>query len=402
MLSVPDALAIVMRHARPLPPEITPLATHFLGRVLAEDVSSDIDSPPFDKALMDGYAVRAADCSAAPVVLAVVEEVSAGSTPTKAVEAGQAVRIMTGAPIPAGADAVVMVEQTESLDGGNTVRITGIAPKPGQHILPRAAELKRGEVVLPRGAVLRPQEFGLLAAVGKTAVIAHAAPRVAVLSTGDEVVDAGRKPGPGQIRNSNGPMLVALAARAGGLPHFLGTARDLVESLQSYVRSGLERSAVFILSGGVSAGKLDLVPGVLEQAGVTVHFHKIHIKPGKPLLFGTHGNTLVFGLPGNPASSYVGFELFVKPAIRAQLGMSDPRTRLEKLPLATSFRQRGDRPTYHPVKRERTADGWTVRPTPWLGSADLRALTRADALAVFPAGDREYSAGEAIDVLTDE
>jgi molybdopterin molybdotransferase len=308
---------------------------------------------------------------------------------------------MTGAPVPAGADAVVMVETTEPLDGGKGVRITGAAAKPGQNILPRAGEMKRGEVVLPRGTVLRPQEFGLLAAVGKTAVMAHAAPRVAVLSTGDEVVDPARKPGPGQIRNSNGPMLVALAARAGALPHFLGTARDLVESLQSYVRSGLERSAVFILSGGVSAGKLDLVPGVLEQAGVVTHFHKVRLKPGKPLLFGTHGSTLVFGLPGNPASSYVGFELFVRPAIRTMLGLADPVPRPERLPLAEPFRQRGERPAYHPARRERTADGWAVRPLPWLGSADLRTMTRADALAVFPAGDREYPAGEMIDVLTD-
>src|SRR5262245_41054018 len=275
MLSVRQAQSVVLRHARPLPPETVPLGPAALGLVLAEDVASDLDMPPHDKALMDGYAVRAADLPEGRGNLAVVEQVNAGQVPRVPVGPGQATRIMTGAPMPAGADAVVMVERTRP-EGGR-VAVEDWPPKPGQNVLPRGREMRAGDMVLAAGAVLRPQELGLLAAVGRTAVRAHPAPAVAVLSTGDEVVEAAEWPGPGQIRNSNGPMLAAQVARAGGVPRYLGIARDRLDSLRPRVAEGL-RSPVLILSGGVSAGAADLVPGVLQELGVEAHFHKVEMK----------------------------------------------------------------------------------------------------------------------------
>jgi molybdopterin molybdotransferase len=400
MLSVAEAQAVVLQHACPLPPEPTPLTPAALGRVLAEDVASDLDSPPYDKALMDGYAVRSHDLPEGRGTLAVIEEVTAGRTPQRAVGPGQATRIMTGAPLPEGADAVVMVERTRALDDGR-VQVEDRPPRPGQNVLGRAREMRRGERVLAAGAVLRPQELGLLAGVGRTTVLAHPAPRVAVLSTGDEVVEAPEVPGPGQIRNGNGPMLAAQVARAGGVPHYLGIARDRLDSLRPLVAEGL-RAPVLVLSGGVSAGKLDLVPGVLAGHGVTAHFHKVEMKPGKPVFFGSRGDTLVFGLPGNPVSALVCFELFVRPALRRLAGHADAGPRLVSAVLAEDYAYRTDRPTYHPARLEAGASGWQVRPVPWFGSPDLRGLLPANAFVVFPPGDHVHRAGQTFPVLSTE
>jgi molybdopterin molybdotransferase len=400
MLAVSEAQAIVLQNAQPLASETVPLTPAVLGLVLAEDVVSDLDMPPYDKALMDGYAVRAADLPGGRGDLVVIEEVTAGRTPQRVVGLGQATRIMTGAPLPEGADAVVMVERTRPLEGGG-VRVEDAAPQVGQNILKRGRELRRGETVLRAGAVLRPQEFGLLATVGRTDVRVQPAPRVAVVSTGDEVVEAPQVPGPGQIRNGNGPMLLAQTARAGGLPHYLGIARDRPESLRPLIAEGL-RAPVLVLSGGVSAGQLDLVPGMLQDLGVAAHFHKVAMKPGKPVFFGTRGCTLVFGLPGNPVSSLVCFELFVRPALRRLRGHADPGPHLVQAELTEDFPYKTDRPTYYPARLESGANGWRVRPVPWFGSPDLRALVAADAFVVFPVGDHRYRAGQVFSVLRTE
>jgi molybdopterin molybdotransferase len=398
LLEVPDAQSLVLEQARPLPPVATPLTPAALGLVLAEDVVSDLDMPPFDKALMDGYAVRAADLPDGRGVLAVVEEVTAGQTPTRRVGAGQATRIMTGAPIPDGADAVVLVERCQSLDGSR-VRVEDRPPKPGHNILGRGREMRRGDRVLQAGSRLRPQEFGVLATVGRTQALLHPAPRVAVLSTGDEIVHAAETPGPGQIRNGNGPMLLAQTARSGGLPHGLGIARDRRDSLCPLIEEGL-RADVLLLSGGVSAGKLDLVPVVLRELGVKPHFHKIRLKPGKPLFFGTRGQTLVFGLPGNPVSAFVCFELFVRPALRRLRGQGEAGPVQVRAKLAEQFAARNDRPTYHPAWLDQTEDGaWRVRAAAWFGSPDLRGLLQANALLVLPAGEYQWRAGEVFDVI---
>jgi molybdopterin molybdotransferase len=397
MLSVCEAQTLILQQARPLPPETVPLTPAALGLVLAEDVASDLDMPPYDKALMDGFAVRSADLPAGRGTLIVIAEITAGQTPRAPLGPGQAARIMTGAPLPAGADAVVMVERTRPRDDGH-VDIDDRPPRPGQNVLPQGREMRRGETVLAAGAVLRPQELGLLATVGRTAVRAHPAPRVAVLSTGDEVVEAAQTPGPGQIRNGNGPMLLAQVCRAGGVPHSLGIARDRLDSLRPLVAQGL-RAPVLILSGGVSAGTLDLVPGVLQELGVQAHFHKVQMKPGKPVFFGTRDGHLVFGLPGNPVSAFVCGELFVRPAVRRLLGHADPGPRTVQAALAEDFAYATDRPTYHPARLEAGDSGWRVRPVPWFGSPDLRGLTQANALVVFPAGDHRHRAGQRFSVL---
>lgn len=398
MLAIADAQALVLKHAKPLPPQSEPLTTA-LGRVLAEDVASDLSMPPFDKALMDGYAVRAADLPEGRGTLTVVDEITAGQTPRVPVGPGQAARIMTGAPIPGGADAVVMIERTRSVEG-NRVEIDDRPVKPGQNILHQGREMRAGETVLSAGAVLRPQEFGLLASVGRTAVRVHPAPVVAILATGDELVEAPHKPGPGQIRNGNGPLLVGQVARAGGVPRYLGIARDELAGLRTLMQEGL-RAPVLVLSGGVSAGKMDLVPHVLGELGVEPHFHKVAMKPGKPVFFGTRGDTLVFGLPGNPVSVMVCFELFVRPALRRLAGHADAGPRVVRAVLVEDFPYRTDRPTYHPARLEDGPDGWRVRIVPWFGSPDLRALTQANAFAVLPVGDHHHRAGQRLEVLAD-
>jgi molybdopterin molybdotransferase len=401
MLSVSEAVATVLQHTQRLPSTVHPLTAAVLGAVLAEDVVSDLDMPPYDKSMVDGYAVRCADLPEGKGTLQVVEEVTAGRMPTRALTAGQATHIMTGAPIPEGADAVVMVERTRT--DGQHVTIEDRPPRPGSNIMRRATEMRSDEVVLSAGAVLRPQEFGVLATVGRVSAALYPSPRVAVLSTGDEVVEAPQRPQPGQIRNGNGPMICAQVSRAGGVPQYLGIARDKLDSLRPLVREGLSAN-VLVLSGGVSAGKLDLVPGVLEEAGVTPVFHKVEMKPGKPVFFGIHSSGLVFGLPGNPVSALVCFELFVRPALRCLAGHDDSGPFYITAILAENFTYRTDRPTYYPAWIESPAQEsaraeWTVRAVPWHGSPDLRGLTRANAFVVVPAGEHHYQAGQKMTVL---
>jgi molybdopterin molybdotransferase len=397
LIAVAEAQEIVLRHCRPLAPETVPVTSLALGLTLAEDVVSDIDMPPYDKALMDGYAVRAADLVSGSADCLVVEQITAGHIPTRPIGPNQASRIMTGAPIPAGADAVIMVERSRLLDGGR-VHFEDAAVKPGQSVLRRAKEMRRGETIFAAGTTIRPQEFGILATVGRMAVQAHPAPIVALMTTGDEVVEADQRPGPAQIRNGNSPMLAAQITRAGGVPRYLGIGRDRVEHLRELITDGL-RSPMLALSGGVSAGVADLVPGVLRELGVAAHFHKIAMKPGKPLFFGTRGETLVFGLPGNPVSSFVCFELFVRPAIRRLRGCADVGPACIHAVLTENFTYTTDRPTYHPAWLDLGKDGCRVRVVPWFGSADLRGLTRANALVLLEPGISDHKAGESRLVL---
>ncbi len=397
MLTVADAQKLILAYAQPLAPVQARLDESALGLLLAEDIASDLDVPPYDKAVMDGFAVCSTDLQAGSAELTIVEEIVAGHMPQHAVTPGHASRIMTGAPIPAGADAVVKVEQTKMLPDGR-VALECPPPRSGSHILQRGREMRCGETVLSSGTILRPQEIGLLATVGRATAGIIPRPRVAILPTGDELVDADKSPGPGQIRNSNGPMLGAQTSRAGGVPQYLGIGRDELESLRALVMDGMQAD-VLILSGGVSVGKRDLVPEVLHTAGVTAHFHTVDMKPGKPVFFGTREQTLVFGLPGNPVSSLVGFELFVRPALRRLRGLTDPGPRLVEAQLVEDYSYRTDRPTYHPARLDLTPQGYCVAIVPWFGSPDLRGLLRANATVLLPPGDLVHRAGQAYSVL---
>jgi molybdopterin molybdotransferase len=381
MLDIDQALALLLDHT-PSPRASTAELSACLFAVLAESVASDIDSP------------------SAGTPLKVVEEVTAGQVPQRAIHPGQATRIMTGAPLPSGADAVVMVEQTEA--AGDAVVIQQARLRPGQNIMRRAASMSRGQAVLPAGTLLRPIEVGLLAEVGRHQVQVFERPRVAVLATGNELVESRLIPGPGQIRNSNGPMLTALAEAAGCTAVNLGIATDDLHDLRRAIAAGLEHD-VLLISGGVSAGVLDLVPRVLGDLGVEQVFHKVNLKPGKPLWFGRRAAsgasaTLVFGLPGNPVSSLVGFELFVRPAVQKLRGLLPRGLATARARLAVDHKQRGDRPTLWPARLEDHGDDAvrSVTPLAWQGSGDLRTLSAANCLAFFPAGDRLFSAGEPV------
>lgn len=395
MLTVDDAQAKVLEVARRAASVMQKATAELLGLALAEDIVSDVDLPPFRKSMMDGYAVRSKDCLQPGMTLLVVEEVTAGRMPSKEIQSRQAARIMTGAPVPDGADAVVMIEQTTLAADHVTIQNNVHA---GQNIQPIGKEIKNRETVIAAGTLLGPAHLALLATLGRLSVRVYPPPVVAILTTGDEIVPPDQKPQPGQIRNSNAAMLQAQCVLAKAAPRYLGIARDDRDHLRELISEGLT-SDMLILSGGVSAGKLDLVPEVLGELGVTPHFHKIAMKPGKPLFFGSQAGTLVFGLPGNPVSSFVGFELFVRPAVHRFRGITPEVAAPIRLPLPREVRHVSDRPTYHPALIQPADVGETVMPTAWQGSPDLKGLAAANALCLFPPGEHVYPAGTPVPVL---
>ena len=404
MMEVSEAIAAVLREASPFEPQAIPLLAA-LGLVLAEDARADADSPPFDKSLVDGFAVRLADCV---TPLPVIETVAAGQVPTRTLDRPAAIQIMTGAPVPIGAEAVVPVEHTSQTIGADGRLLVSVPSnvagwKQGTNILRRGASTKLGDLVVAAGSELRPQELGALAECGLARVTARRQPRVAVLATGDELVPVEQTPGPGQIRNSNETMLCAQLLRACAEPVPLGIARDERAHLRERIDIGLQAD-VLVLSGGVSMGDKDLVPSELASAGVRQVFHKANVKPGKPIWFGVldrepNSRTLVFGLPGNPVSSMVCFELFVRPALRRMMGVFPAESVAVKARLTAPHTTKGDRPTYQPARLEWQVDGPIVTAVPWVGSSDLRATVAANSMALFPIGDQTYEAGRTIEVI---
>ena len=304
---------------------------------------------------------------------------------------------MTGAPLPPGAEAVVMVERSRAAGSGK-ILLEDPDFSPYQNVMQRGREMQQGETVLSPGHIIGPPEIGLLATVGRTHPKVYRRPRIAVLSTGDEIVPPSHKPGPGQIRNSNESTIMALAQRADCEVGRLGIARDDAEDLSSRVINGLSFD-VLVLSGGVSAGKRDLVPGVLARHGVEMVFHGVNLKPGKPVWFGKHADGLVFGLPGNPVSVLVCFELFVRTAVRARQGHPNPLPAEWPAVLKRDFHYPTKRLTYHPAKLSIGQSGFEVEPVDWYGSPDLRALTAADALIICPETSQTHRAGITMKVM---
>lgn len=399
MISVDEALDQVRRSVAPLPSVRTPLS-QLLHLRLAESVASSVDSPPFDKSMVDGYAIDVSDASA---TLREIELVTAGHVPLKVVSHGHTIRVMTGAPVPAGASAVVKWEDCE-LVGDEVIRNPAAGIKPGSCILRRGSSFHAGQVVLEAGKRIGPLDVALLAEIGQAEVMVTPRPRVAVLPTGDELVAAHEPLGPGQIRNSNGPMLLAAVAAAGATAVDLGVGCDDPDDLRTRINQGLAND-VLLVSGGVSAGVKDLVPGILAELGVEEQFHQVRIKPGKPLYFGVRHaegrRTLVFGLPGNPVSTFVSYQLFVLPALRALAGAPFEAATTQRAVLAMPFEHRGKRPTYHPCKVNAPTEGGVLHlePLNWRGSADLATLTRATHLAAFPAGDYQLVHGDEIEAI---
>ena len=411
MIEFAAALELVERTATALPPRRQRLLDA-AGGTLAVAVRADCDSPPFDRAMMDGFAVRSADMPGgeATVGLEVLADLTAGDVTQIPLRSGGCMRIMTGAPVPPGADAVVPIESavegTGRAHAGSIVRLREPGFRAGQHVARRGAAFARGREVVPAGAVLHPAAIGLAAEAGATHVFATARPRVAILATGNELVPADTIPAHGQTRNSNGPMLVAAVACCGGEPIPLGIAGDRPEPLRAAIAQGLAAD-VLVLSGGVSAGDLDLVPDTLERLGVRQVFHKVRLKPGKPVWFGRLDRgpdappTLVFGLPGNPASTLVCFELFVRPALAMLAGLPRDRWHLprERAVLAGAAKAAADRPVYLPATIRSGPQGLRAEPLPFSGSSDLVGLAVADALLALPAGAGRLDAGAEVEVV---
>jgi molybdopterin molybdotransferase len=392
MISLERALEVVLRAAPRLPSTEVRLEVA-AGRVLAENVVSDVDLPPFKKSAMDGFAVRSEDIADVPAELRVVEDVPAGSVPRRATHSGECARIMTGAPVPEGADTVVMVEHTEPAGPGR-VRILRAAPK-GRNICLRGEDVKTGQTVLAEGTRLRPFQVALAAAVGRRSLRVSATPSVAVLATGDEVIEPDQTPRPGQIRNSNSYALAARLGQEGIWVDYLGIAVDDIAVLQAAFEKGMQRD-VFVVSGGVSTGDYDLVPGALKDAGVELLFSEIAVQPGRPTVFGRRGRTMVFGLPGNPVSTLVIAELLLVPALRRMMGESNPSPLMIRAVLDGPLPHGGNRTSFRPVALRRSAEGWHAEPVVYHGSADLVGAARADAFAVVPADALELPAGSTV------
>lgn len=397
MLSVEEALARVLAKAPVLGSEAVALPVAH-GRVLAEAIVSERDLPPWDNSSMDGYALRSEDTvsasAAAPVRLRLLGEVPAGATAERPVGPGEAYRILTGAPMPAGADAVVPQEDVRR--AGDLVQVPRRAER-GEFVRSRGEDIRRGSPVLSPGTTLGPAALGVLAALGRTVIRVHQRPRVAILSTGDELAELGADLRPGQIQDSNSYTLAAQVREAGAVPLSLGIARDTREDLEEHVRWGLSAD-VLVSSAGVSVGDRDLVREVMETLGAELDFWKVSMRPGKPITFGTLAGRPFFGLPGNPVSSMVTFELFVRPTLLRMGGHLDLFRPRARVPALAPLDNPGSRRGYLRVALAESDGHVGARPTGSQGSAILVSMLLADGLAVVPP-DTRIETGEPVEVI---
>ncbi len=360
-----------------------------VGKVLANDVISDMDMPPFNKSAMDGYACRRQDLDQE---LTVIETVQAGSFSSKKIGRNECVKIMTGAPVPEGADTVIMVEHTRSLPGN---KIIYLKENSASNICKMAEDVRKGEVVLKKGTLLQPRHIPVLASVGATEVWVYKSPGIAIIATGNELVEPGQKPDRSQIRNTNAYQLLAQSRQLGLQARYTGLAKDTRENLRDLLEKASRTADVILLTGGVSMGDFDFVPHVLKESGVNVLFHGIQAKPGKRTLFGVRGKQWFVGLPGNPVSSFVQFEMLVKPLLLKIMG-ADGWGGMLKLPLNEAYhRKNAARKLFQPVI---ITDTGRVKQIEYHGSAHFHALSYAHGLMVIEKGVNHLKKGDLVDV----
>jgi molybdopterin molybdotransferase len=401
MLPIERGLEIVLSTAkakdRPdrMPPEPVALLES-MHRILREDILADADSPRFDKAIRDGFAVRFEDLARIPAELEVIGESRAGAGLDVAIRPGQCCEIMTGAPLPPGANAVVMVEHTERLSL-ERVRISKTA-RENDGLLRRGAEARKGDQILQIGRRIGVADLGVLAGTGKSTVLVSRKPRVAVVATGDELVEVDQTPEPGQIRNSNSYTICAQVQEAGAEPLPLGIGRDNLQDLRTKIAKGLEQD-ILIVSGGVSMGKYDLVETVFAEFGVDVLFDKVAMKPGKPTVFGHRNETFVFGLPGNPISTMVAFHMFVRPLILFLLKAETTSPRVLEAKLESEAKCDPERAALIPALVRFTDGQYRIRTAPWKGSSDLVGLAKANALIMIPRRSGSLDVGDTAQFL---
>jgi len=383
MIKVEEALKTILEGIRPLGCENVPI-TSALGCVLGEDIVSGRTIPSLANSAMDGYAVIAADTASAsrarPVVLDVLEDVPAGKVATQPVRKGQAIRIMTGAPLPGGADAVMRVEDTEAQ--GGRVKIF-VAAEPGLDIREAGEDVKTGELVIPRGSVIRAAEVGMLAALGRSFVYVHQRPVVAIVSTGDELLEVDEAPGPGKIVNSNGYSLAALVLEAGGVPLQVGIARDNREDLLAKFKAAA-RADIVISSGGVSVGDYDLVKDIMAEIGSRIQFWRVAMRPGRPLAFGLLEGKPLFGLPGNPVSTMVSFEQFIRPAILKMRGYRNLFRKAVRAEMADGYKKKAGLKYFLRARVELRGGKYVAALTGEQGSGILKSMVLANGLVVLP------------------
>jgi len=391
MISIEEALKTVLQHIEPLPPVETTLEES-LGRVLARDIQSQEDVPATPTTSRDGFAIDTREKS---VRLRIAGEQLAGRPAPVEVGPDTAVRITTGAPIPPGADAVIMVEDTEEEDGWVTLLRR---MKRGDNIRPPGQDIEAESLVLPGGTLIGPPEIGLLATLGHTRPMVYPRPRVAVIATGDEVVEPTDTPSPGQVRNSNGYAVMAAVRQAGGVPTSIGIARDQEDDVLAKLRRGFDLADVVITSGGVSVGKRDLVKSQLEKLG-RIHFGRVAVKPGKPFTFAWVDGKPAFGLPGFPVSSLVTFELFVRPALLRMQGHSDLLRPIRQVILDHGVDHSPDRTEFQRAFVEERQSGFYARTTGDQVSGRLLSMVGANALLRLPQGRERFEAGERVTAI---
>jgi len=388
MLPFEKALKTVLDSAHWLGSEHIDIAAA-LNRILAEDVKSDIDMPPFNKAAMDGYACRREDLANE---LAIIETIPAGVPPKNVIGPNQCAKIMTGAMVPQGADCVIMVEFTEN-PSENKVRFTG--KETDDNICAKAEDIKAGDIVLRKGTLIRSQHLATLAAVGCSNPCVAVRPKVAIIATGNELVEPSQSPSLSQLRDSNSFQLAAQAETVGAVTKNYGIARDTRQAIDAAIKTAIVENDVVLISGGVSMGDFDFVPDILKQNGIELMFEKIAIKPGKPTVFGLSESVFCFGMPGHPVSGFVMCELLVKPFLYKLMGHNFTPVEI-KVPLGTSVsRKKAGRPYWIPVV---ITDEGTARPLEYHGSAHFNALCGADGLLCIPKGTAELKEGTVVSV----